>query len=88
MGARMGHAAFATQSLLNRGEVMASRVECPTLIIAAAQDALRGPEETRELALQLPGACLQVIEGSGHMIPLEQPEALARSIMHWLAAIG
>ena len=88
MGARMGHAAFATQSLLDRADVPSDQIQCPTLIIAAVQDRLRQAEEAQELCVQIPGARLEVIEGSGHMVPLEQPETLARLMSQWLAANG
>lgn len=88
MGARMGHATFATQSLLDRADVPSRQIHCPTLIIAAAQDGLRQAEEAQELCAQIPGARLEVIEGSGHMVPLEQPEKLALLMSQWLDATG
>lgn len=60
-------------------------IQCPTLIIAARQDGLRQAEEAHELCMQFPGAQLEVIEGSGHMVPLEQPETLGRLMSQWLA---
>jgi pimeloyl-ACP methyl ester carboxylesterase len=57
------------------------------LVIAAAEDPLRPAEETQELADAIPNATLMTIEGSGHMLPLEQPEALARAIKHWLSSL-
>ena len=80
MGVRMGHKAFARQSTLARADIASSTVHCPTLIISGAQDALRPPEEAQELCDQIPGACLQVVENTGHMIPLEQPGRLAEII--------
>ncbi len=62
------------------------QIQCPTLIIAAVQDGLRQAEEAQELCVQIPGARLEMIEGSGHMVPLEQPETLARLMSQWLAA--
>lgn len=41
----MGHAAFTTQSLLDREVVSPRKIQCPTLIVAAAQDGLRQAEE-------------------------------------------
>jgi Predicted hydrolases or acyltransferases (alpha/beta hydrolase superfamily) len=87
MGARMGHAVFATQSLLTRADVGPHQIQCPTLVIAAAQDALRQVEEAEALCGQIPGARLEIIQGSGHMIPLEQPQVLAQLMMQWLAAM-
>ncbi|WP_110968823.1 alpha/beta fold hydrolase [Pseudomonas huaxiensis] len=88
MGQRMGHDVFARQSLLVRNEISSCTIHCPTLIIAGAQDKLRLPEEARELRDAIPGARLEVVEESGHMIPLEQPEKLALLISHWLDSMG
>ena len=59
-------------------------IRCPTLIIAADRDALRSVEEAEELRHGIDGSALRIIEGSGHMIPLEQPDALMRAIIPWL----
>ena len=85
MGARMGHAAFARQSLLARDVASPATIGCPTLVIAAAQDALRPVAQVRGMYEQVPQAAFEVVEQSGHMIPLEQPEVLARLLATWLA---
>ena len=59
-------------------------IRCLTLIVAADRDALRSPEEAQELRDGIGGSKLTIIEGSGHMIPIEQPEALAAAIVPWL----
>src|SRR5690606_30150389 len=84
MGERLGYAALVTQTQLRRDQIAASTLTCPTLVIAAADDALRSAEETAELAQAIPHASLRVIENAGHMLPLEQPEALADMIAGWL----
>lgn len=84
MGKRMGHDVFTRQSLLVRDEISAGRIQCPTLIIAGAEDRLRLPEEAQELRDAIPRASLEVVEESGHMIPLEQPEQLALLMSQWL----
>jgi pimeloyl-ACP methyl ester carboxylesterase len=88
MGIRMGHDVFARQSILVRDEIASCKIQCPTLVIAGAQDALRLPEEAQELSNLIPGACLEVVEESGHMIPLEQPEKLALIVSRWLDSNG
>ncbi|MFA7681255.1 MAG: alpha/beta hydrolase [Pigmentiphaga sp.] len=88
MGERLGYAALVTQTQLRRDQIAASTLRCPTLVIAAADDALRSAEETQELAEAIPNASLRVIGNSGHMLPLEQPGALADMIKQWLAALG
>jgi pimeloyl-ACP methyl ester carboxylesterase len=41
-------------------------------------------EEAREMQAGIPGAEFALIEDSGHMIPIEAPEALAGVIVPWL----
>jgi pimeloyl-ACP methyl ester carboxylesterase len=76
-----------TQSNLRRDHIAAASLACPTLVIAAAEDPLRPAEETQELADAIPNATLMTIEGSGHMLPLEQPEALGSAIKQWLSSL-
>ncbi len=86
MGTRLGGEAFVSQSKVRRdGDAdRLAEIGCPTLVVAAAQDQLRSVEEARELCSGIPDATLKVIENSGHMIPFEQPAALAAAILDWL----
>lgn len=88
MGERLGGEVFARQSALRRdGDVdTLARIDCPTLVIAADADRLRSLDEARELADGIAGAQLRIIEGSGHMVPLEAPEVLATLIVDWLGS--
>ncbi|WP_439598063.1 alpha/beta fold hydrolase [Falsiroseomonas sp.] len=83
MGDRLGGEVFGRQSLLPRPafDTRLGEIACPTLVVAAAQDALRSVAESQELAAGIPGAQLRIIEGSGHMIPIEAPGELARLIL-------
>lgn len=89
MNKRLGPEAFVRQSSLVRedGRSRLSDIHCPTLVIAAAQDALRSLDEARELQEGVSGARLEVIEGTGHMIPLEAPDALSDVVKIWLSSI-
>ncbi|WP_426319137.1 alpha/beta fold hydrolase [Pseudoduganella sp. R-43] len=82
MGERLGREVFVRQSLIVRDADTAclSDIQCPTLVVAAAGDQLRRPEEARELAEGIPGAKLATIPHAGHLIPLEQPQSLATAI--------
>lgn len=86
MGARLGRGAFVQQSVVVRDSDAdkLAEIQCPTLVIGAAQDQMRSPDEACELAQGIPGARLEIIEDSGHMIPLEQPDRLAALIGGWL----
>jgi pimeloyl-ACP methyl ester carboxylesterase len=87
MGTRLGGEVFRRQSMLERpGDLdRLNDIRCPTLVVAAAQDQLRSLDEARELQAGIPGAALEVIEDTGHMIPIEAPQQLARVIVPWLA---
>ena len=53
------------------------RLTLPTLVIAGEKDASLGPETARTLVMpQYSDAHLEVIAGSGHIVPLEAPERL------------
>ena len=82
MGERLGREVFVRQSLIVRDADTSrlSGIGCPTMVVAAAQDQLRSPEEARELADGIPGARLVTVPDSGHLIPLEQPQALASAL--------
>jgi pimeloyl-ACP methyl ester carboxylesterase len=60
------------------------RIACPTLVIAARDDALMPVELLEELASAIPRAKLVVIEDCGHMASLEQPEKVTDALRAWL----
>jgi pimeloyl-ACP methyl ester carboxylesterase len=58
---------------------------CPTLVLCGEADALTPPAVSREIAEAVPGARLEVLPRCGHMLTLEQPEAVAAVLGEWLA---
>lgn len=88
MGVRLGGEVFRRQSMLDRpGDLeRAHEIRCPVLVVAAAQDRLRSLEEAREMAAAIPGAVLEIVEDSGHMIPIEAPQRLLEIVVPWLEA--
>lgn len=87
MSERLGAEVFRRQSMIvRRGDLdRLAEIDCPTLVIAAAEDQLRTQDEARELQAGIPGSRLIVIAGTGHMIPIEAPAELARALNAWLA---
>lgn len=87
MGHRLGGDIFRRQSLLDRRDEHRElgTITCPTLVIAGDEDRLRSREEALELHEGIAGSDFTVIPGTGHMVPLEQPEKLAQAINEWLA---
>jgi len=90
MGERLGRQAFIEQSMIVRDSDASrlAQIACPVLVIAAEQDQMRSADEARELAAAIPGAQLEFIQDSGHMIPLEQATGLAQCIVRWLDPIS
>lgn len=89
MGVRLGGEAFRQQSMVERpGDLhLLGQIRCPTLVVAAGHDGLRSLDEVRELHAGIAGAQFALIEDSGHMIPLEAPQALCNVIVPWLEAL-
>jgi len=78
------------RALLNRpdAEPVLRALAVPTLVLTGRQDSWANVEQHRALhALIGPRAApvLEVIEDSGHMVPMERPAQLAAAMMRWLA---
>lgn len=63
-----------------------ARVRVPTLVVAAACDRLCPVERHEEIAALVPGARLAVLDGVGHLCPLEDPAGVGGVLAEWLAA--
>lgn len=61
-----------------------SEIACPTLIVAGRENRLRTLSEARELQQGIPQA-RKVVVPAGHMVPLENPRALARIIRAFIS---
>jgi pimeloyl-ACP methyl ester carboxylesterase len=59
-------------------------IRCPTLVVAARHDALMPLELLQELSDGISGSCLEIVEDSGHMSILEQPETVAQLLRDWI----
>ena len=90
MGARLGGEVFCRQSMIDRrGDLdRLHEISCPTLVIAGKSDKLRSLAEATELHEGIPGSELTVIDGTGHMIPMEAPASLAEAIVSWLGRLA
>jgi 3-oxoadipate enol-lactonase len=63
------------------------RVAVPTLVVVGEHEDAALREGAQRLAGRIPGAALQRIAGAGHMLPLEQPEALAAAVAGFLRTL-
>ncbi|HSW10492.1 MAG TPA: alpha/beta hydrolase [Bacillota bacterium] len=62
-------------------------VRLPALVVGGSADRLTPPHLVRELAESIPGSRLIMLDGTGHMLMLEQPSRLAALIREFLEAI-
>lgn len=60
------------------------RITAPTCVIAGDRDILFPLEYSIQLAQQIPGASLKVIEGGAHSIHTERPDEFVRSVREFL----
>ena len=61
-------------------------IRCRTLVIAARNDQLMPVEILKELSDGIPEARLEVVEDSGHMASIEQPERVTALLREWVLA--
>jgi pimeloyl-ACP methyl ester carboxylesterase len=57
---------------------------CPVLIVAGEDDRLTTPEDARRMQEAAKNSRLEVISGSGHMSPVERPEAFLDALRGFL----
>ncbi|MBB5752709.1 alpha/beta fold hydrolase [Prosthecomicrobium pneumaticum] len=61
-------------------------LDLPALVVAADADPFLGVDTGRDIAARIPGARFALIEGAGHMAPIERPEAFNALILDFLTA--
>jgi pimeloyl-ACP methyl ester carboxylesterase len=66
------------------GETSAAKVKCPVLIIAGSRDLMTPPRAARPLAEKLADVRSLNLEGSGHDIMAEQPDAVLDALIAFL----
>jgi 3-oxoadipate enol-lactonase len=61
------------------------RIRVPTLVVAAAEDQLCPPKAGEIIVSGIREARMEVVDGSGHQLPVQRPDALAELILDFLA---
>lgn len=59
-------------------------IRLPTLTTGGHENALSPPEIMAQMATRIKGAHYVTLENTGHLSPLEQPEAWNDAIEHWI----
>lgn len=83
---------FATQirALLTRPDAapVLRGLEIPTLLLSATGDTWSPPAQHEAMRELCPRGELIIVPGAGHMLPIEQPAAVAAALDGWLARVG
>jgi pimeloyl-ACP methyl ester carboxylesterase len=61
-----------------------ARIACPTLILSGRADAVCSVALHEEMAAEIPGARMVVIEQCGHLSAVEQPQTITALLRDWL----
>jgi pimeloyl-ACP methyl ester carboxylesterase len=64
-----------------------STVPAPTLILCGAEDRMTPPKYSEFLQTHIAGSRLEIMPNAGHMLMLEQPDAVAGSLARFLDSI-
>ena len=62
-----------------------NRITARTLVVCGDKDRMTPPRFSHYLAENIPGSELRFVKDSGHMLPLEKPEALASVVQAFLS---
>jgi len=62
-------------------------IRTPVLVLCGTEDQLTPRRYSESLAVQIPGAALQTIDGAGHLVMLEQPRRVSALLSVFLAVI-
>jgi pimeloyl-ACP methyl ester carboxylesterase len=81
------HALLAMRDRPDRtGEL--SSIAVPTLIIVGEHDAITPPKVAQDMHKATPKSQLVIVQGAGHMAPMEQPEQVNRALRDFVAKIN
>ena len=81
--------AWPTTAIREDTSAEVGRIAVPTLLLAGEQDRLDSVEQhRREVILRIADARLQIIPGSGHLVPVDEPAALADALKAFVGALG
>ena len=90
MAERLGPDVLARQTLLGRPDnsALLPTIDCSTAVACGALEQVTPPAVHQRLAGAIAGATLEVVPGSGHVLPMERPDAVVRIVSELLARLG
>jgi len=89
MGLAVGARAYIRQQTAIIGRIDSrphlAAITVPTWVLVGDRDGITPPDRAQEMAAAIPGARLEIIEGAGHLTPLERSDAVERLLTEWLS---
>lgn len=64
------------------------QLSMPVAVVCGEQDRMTPPKLSQEIASLVPGAQLTLVEGAGHLLPAERPQAVAQALSQLLARVA
>ena len=90
MARNIGKEAFVRQqrAIMSRADSLPllASINCPTLVLCGRQDALTPLSGHEQIASNIEGSQLEIIEDCGHLSTLEVPAAVNAAMRRWLGA--
>ncbi len=88
MAHSVGQPAFTRQQTAILGRIdnrpLLGAINCPTLVLWGAEDAVTPLEVHAEMAAAIPEATLSILPDCGHLSALEQPASVTAALHAWL----
>jgi pimeloyl-ACP methyl ester carboxylesterase len=66
----------------------AAALDVPTLVLSGGRDRLTTPALAERLSALIPGSRLHIVDGAGHMLPLEAGERVNREIVTFVDSLA
>jgi pimeloyl-ACP methyl ester carboxylesterase len=66
----------------------AARLDVPALIMCGSRDRLIPPELSESLHRLIPRSRFSLVEGAGHMLPLEAPDRVNQDMLDFVGSLG
>ena len=83
---------FAAQqaAMIARADLtpLLGQIRVPTLIATGEEDGWASPAQHAEIAAEIAGASLRIVPGAGHMMPVEDPDAVTAILLEWTAGLA
>ncbi len=80
------HGDFSACDKLDIAET-AAEIRIPALVLCGAEDKLTPPALSEDLRARIPGANLVLIEGTGHFVMLEDPDAFNKALTDFVNSL-